>query len=226
MGHLRPLILGVLVLVLGACSHAPPQVVQVSSQVNRVWTPVEGAWSSRLSVFVQASSTDGNKVFDRLHLIHDGQQLFFTLNSSQWSVVERPGEYWVGTNDLVFPGPLPTGSWRAVLMTKSGQRIEAPFEVPPPAPDAPPARRGPVSVRAVPGILPGKFMVSGWVDDTLVWFKDAQGAVVSRAKVVGPEITVPPGTVSFVLYSYDKNRGEGIEAGPFPVQEPGKPADR
>jgi len=219
----RPLILAVLALSLVACSHAPPQVVQVASQVNRVWDPVVGAWSDRLSVFLQASSSDGNKVFDRLHLIHDGQQLFFTLTSAQWSVVDHPGEYWIGTNSLAVPGSLPTGSWRALLVTKSGQKVEAAFQVPPAAPDAPPARTGSVSVKVE---APGRYRVTGWVDDTLVWFRDPKGGVFARSKVVGPEITVLPGTASFVLYSYDKGRGEGLEAGPFLVQEPGKPADR
>jgi len=213
------------VLTLGSCSHATPQIIQVFSQTNRVFDPGVGGWSSRVSVFLQVSSADGRKVFDRLHLIHDDRQLVYTLTSGQWASVEKPGEFWIGTNDLSLPdGVVPTGAWRALLVTKSGQRVEASFHVPPVAADVPPARRGPVA--ALPSTPPGRYRLSGWVDDTLVWFRDAKGAVTGRAKVVGPEVVVPVGSASFMLYSYDKERGQGLEAGSFPVQGPAKPADR
>lgn len=228
MGPFRALIGAVLTAacLLAGCTHATPQVVQVFSQLNRVWDPAEAAWTAKLAVFLQAASADGNKVFDRLHLINDGRELVFTLTSGQWTSVERPGELWLGTSALVLPdGTAPTGSWRALLVTRDGQKVEAPFQVPPTPPDAPPARSAPVEVKALPG-TPGRYRVSGWVDDTLVWSRDAKGTVVSRTKVVGPEFAVAGNAASFVLYSYDKARGEGLEAGPFPVQDPAKPADR
>lgn len=213
-------------VALVSCSHAPPQVYQVFSQVNRVWDPAGRTWSARLSVFVQAASADGTKVFDRLHLIHDGQQIVFTLGANQWTDVTRPGEFWVGSNDLsLADGTVPTGSWRALLVTRSGQRVETAFDVPPPPPGSTSPPSGPVSLAPVPG-TPGRWRISGWVDDTLVWFRDVRGAVLNRLKLVGSEVTVPPGVASVLLYSYDKSRGEGLEAGPFPVQDPGKPADR
>ena len=230
LGSGEPRLLGsvlavVLLLILGGCSHAPPQIIQVFSQTNRVFDPGMGGWSTRLSVFLQVSSNDGNKVFDRLHLIQDDRQLVYTLTSGQWASVERPGEYWIGTNDLgLSDGTVPTGAWRALLVTKSGQRVEASFAVPPPEADAPRARTG--TVKATPASSPGRWRFSGWVDNTLVWFRDAKGAVIGRARVVGPEVALPPGTSSLVLYSYDKGRGEGLEAGPFPVQAPAKSADR
>lgn len=219
------LLLTGLLFVLGACSHAPPEIVQVFNQVNQVYDPADGAWSPRLSVFVQASSTDGTKVFDRLHLIHDQQELVFSLGANQWIAVEKPGEFWVGTNGLSFPdGKIPSGAWRALLVTKAGQRVEALFQVPPLAPDATSARTTKVVAVRVPG-APGRVRVSGWVEDSVAWFRDAKGLVIAQTPVVGTEFVVPPGTVSFLLYSYDNNRGEGLEAGPFPVQELGKPAD-
>lgn len=193
------------------------------AQVTRVFDPASGVWSPRLSVFVQAASADGNRVFDRLHLIHDGQGLYFSLTRDQWTAVERPGEYWVGANSLAFPGALPTGEWRALLVTKAGQKVESRFQVPAPAPDAPAARTSPV--RVTPEGPPGRYRVAGWVDDYLVWAWDAKGVLLGRAKTVGPAFAVPRGAVSFRLYSYDKGRGEGLEAGPFPVKENEKPAD-
>jgi hypothetical protein len=215
----------VLALFLASCAHAPPQVVQVFSQVNRVYNPASGGWSAQLAVFVQGASSDGTKVFDRLHLIHDGEGLYFTLDRSHWTKVERPGEAWMGSPGLSFPGEVPTGTWRALLVTRDGQKVETTFAVPPQVPGAPAPRKGKVTV-SPDRQVPGKFTVSGWVDDTLVWALDAQGAVLSRTKVYGPNLQIPPGTVTFVLYSYDKERGEGLEAGPFPVQSSSKPADR
>jgi hypothetical protein len=204
-----------LLLLLASCTHAPPQVVQVFDQVNRVYDPAEGAWTERLSVFVQASSSDGVKVFDRLHLIHDGQGLFVTVNRPQWASATPPGEFWVGVNNLSYPGGIPSGEWRALLVTRSGQEVEAKFIVPSSAGATPPRTRTP-AVR--PDSAPQRYTVSGWVDSYLVWARDARGAVLSRAKTFGPTFEVPPGTVSFDLYSYDKDRGEGLVAGPFPVQ--------
>ena len=206
---------------LAGCSHAQPQVAQVFSQVNRVYDPEAGSWSPRLSVFVQGQSNDGGKVFDRLYLVDDADGWYYAFPKGQWTGIERPGEFWVGVNGLVLPAKS-TGSWRAVLVTKSGQQAKADVIVPPAALDAPPARDGPVSVRQADG----KWRVRGWVDDYLVWSYDDNGAVLSRNKTVGPEFAVPANAVNVVLYSYDKTRGEGLEAGPFPVKPSAKPADR
>ena len=85
-------------------------------------------------------------------------------------------------------------------------------------------------IRAYPDLIrnwvPGRYTVSGWPDDYLVWSRDPKGTVVSRTKTVGSSFFVAVGARSFVLYSYDKNRGEGLVAGPFPVQDNAKPADR
>lgn len=205
-------------VLLGACSHAPPRLVQVFSQVNQVYRPDAKAWSEQLAVFVQAASADGTKVFDRLHLIHDGQNLYFTLDRNQWAKVERPGEFWVGANDLAFPQGVPTGTWRVLLVTSAGQRLSSTFEVPPQSPGAVPRRSDPIRVKAATPPT-GRFQVTGWVDDYLVWSRDANGTVVSQTKNVGSSFPVAPGAQSFLLYSYDKNRGQGLVAGPFPVQE-------
>ncbi len=204
-----------LLLLLGSCSHAPPQVTQVFDQVNRVYDPADGAWTERLSVFVQASSSDGLKVFDRLHLIHDGQGIFVTLNRSQWASSTPPGEFWMGVNNLKFSGSVPTGEWRALLVTRSGQKVESKFVVPSAVRTPSPRTAAPV-VR--PDGAPYRYRVSNWVDSYLVWPRDAGGTVLSRTKTFGPTFEVPAGAVSFELYSYDNDRGEGLVAGPFPVQ--------
>lgn len=215
-----------LALLLAGCAHAPPRLVQVFSQVNRVFDPSSQVWTSRLSVFVQASSSDGTKVFDRLHLTHEASRLYFTLTKDQWSAVEKPGEFWVGANDLAFPdGQVPAGTWSALLVTRAGLRVKTTFEVPPPALGAPAPRTAKVAVRPE-AAGPGRYRVSGWVDDYMVWARDARGTVVSRTKTVGPSFQVTAGAQSFVLYSYDKTRGEGLTAGPFPVQDLAVSADR
>jgi hypothetical protein len=138
-----------------------------------------------------------------------------------WTGIEHPGEFWAGVNGLTLPAKY-TGSWRVVLVTKSGQQVKADVAIPPTALDAPPAREERVAMSQTDG----KWRVRGWVDDYLVWAYDGTGAVVSRNKTVGPEFSVPANAVSVVLYSYDKNRGEGLEAGPFSVKPATKSADR
>lgn len=212
-------------LGLSSCAHAPPQLVQVFSQVNWVYDPGPKVWDQRLSVFVQASSADGPKVFDRLHLIQDDQGLFVTLGAGEWTVVDRPGEHWLGTNGITFPGGLvPPGAWRAVLVTKSGQRVEGTFAVAPRGPGETRPRWGAVTLSDDPS--PRTYRVSGWVDDYLVWARDVQGKVLSRNKTVGDRFNVPRGAASVVLYTYDTSRGVGREAGPFFLKVPSESADR
>lgn len=212
-------------LALVSCSHSSPQIGQVFAQVNRVFDPAVGSWSARLSVFVQATNGDGVKTFDRFHLVHDDEGLFFTLDRNQWTSVERPGEFWVGANGIAFPDRVvPVGNWRVLMVTKAGLRAESSFALAAAPADAPGPRSSPVVLR-----LPSEgleYRLSGWVDDYLVWAKDRSGRILSRAKVTGPAFSVPPGTQSVTLYSYDKVRGEGLEAGPFSVKASSQPADR
>jgi hypothetical protein len=206
--------------LLASCSHAPPQVAQVFSQINRVYDPQAAAWSPRLSVFLQAVSADGNKVFDRLYFINDAEGQYYALTKGEWTSIEKPGEFWVGINGL--PLPEKPGPWRALLVTRSGQQVSADFSVPPQPIGGSPARAGTVSAFETDG----RWRVAGWVDDYIVWAYDASGNVVARAKTVGPEFSVPATAVRFTLYSYDKTRGEGLEAGPFLVKASEKSADR
>ncbi len=206
--------------LLVSCSHAPPQVAQVFSQITRVFDPQGGGWSPRLSVFLQAVSADGNKVFDRLYLINDAEGQYYAMAKGEWTSVEKPGEFWAGINNL--PLPENPGPWRALLVTRSGQQVSADFSVPPQPSDAPPARSARVSVAEAGD----RWRVQGWVDDYVVWAYDANGGVVARTKTVGPEFGIPSTTVRFILYSYDKSRGEGLEAGPFLVKPLAKSADR
>lgn len=217
----RRLAVSLLAMLLAACSHAPPQIAQVFSQVNRVYDPLIGVWAPRFSVFVQGVSNDGNKVFDRLYLVNDTEGLYYSLQKGQWTGVERPGEFWVGANGLVLPEK-PAGTWRALLVTRSGQQVTAEVTIPPTANDAPPPRTAPVALTD----MGGKWRVRGWVDDYLVWAYDVNGGVLSRNKTVGPEFQVPANTARITLYSYDKARGEGLEAGPFVVKASEKTADR
>lgn len=221
-----PRALALLVLVtlgLASCAHAPPQLVQVFGQVNWVYDPATKAWDQRLSVFVQASSSDGNRVFDRLHLVHDDQGLYLTVGSGSWTTVDRPGEHWVGINGITFPGLVPPGSWRVVLVTKTGQRVEGAFSVAPRSPGEG-RPRGTPSLGDDPSAH--TYRVSGWVDDYLVWARDDQGRVLSRNKTQGDRFSVPRGTTSVVLYAYDTARGLGREAGPFFLKVTPDSADR
>jgi len=214
---------GAALLALG-CAHATPTVAQVFVQVTRTFDPEAGRWEPRLTVFAQGVNADGSRQFDRLHLIQDRQNLWVPLSAENWTTVERPGEYWVGTNGLRFPeGTTPAGDWRIELVTKAGLKADALATVPPTPPDAPAPRTEPVSLTAEG---PLRYRVSGWVDDYLVWSRDAAGALIGRSKTVGPSFSVPSGAVSFELYSYDRARGEGLAAGPFSVKDPAAPADR
>lgn len=223
---LRAAFLVLLAVAAVSCSHSSPQLVQVFSQVTRSYSPDEGAWSDRLSVFVQAQNADGTRLFDRLHVWHDDSDLGFSWTRATWTQVERPGEFWVGANGLAFPGgAVPRGTWKLELVTRSGQKVLTTFAVPPAAGTLPPPRGGPVTLTRLKASEP-RFRVAGWVEQYLVWPRDSGGRLLGRQKTVGPDFTVPAATAAFSLYSYDKVRGEGLEAGPFPVEAAPVSADR
>jgi hypothetical protein len=219
-----------LLALLASCSNSTPTIAQVFSQVNDVFTPPEGPWQPRLSVFVQVTNADGPQELATVDVVNDEDRLLVALNSTNWTKIERPGEVWLGTNNLAFPdgsnatGPVPTGQWRVVVQTKAGLQSEASFAIPPLAPLTIQKSRARVSLER-PTDSKGVYRLRGFASDVVIWALAANGDLVAQKKTTSSEFTLDslaPGaaalTTSLLFYSYDKTAGHGLEAGPFPVK--------
>ena len=219
--------LALLGALAGACSNSQPQIPQITTQVNRVWSPPSSAWEERLTVFVQVTNGDGLEVLDRVQIVNDEDRLVFILDKSNWTRVERTGETWFGANNLRVPGGhVSVGNWRILVSTRAGLQVESPFVIPPAAPNA--SNSSNYALRFNKPANPQKaFTFTGFPADVLVWALGAQGEVLGQWKTtnnsfllaqVVPLPALQARVKSLILYSYDKIRGQGVEAGPFEVK--------
>ncbi len=221
------LALALLATLAGACSNSQPQIPQLTTQVNQVWSPSASAWEERLTVFVQVTNGDGLEVLDRIQIVNDEDRLVFTLDKSNWTKVERTGETWFGANNLRVPdGYVSSGDWRVLVSTRAGLQVEAPFVIPPLAPNTSSSARSALQFNK-PADLEKPFTFTGFPKDVLIWALGEQGEVLGQFKTannsfllaqVVPFRTLQGRVKSLVLYSYDKTRGQGVEAGPFEVK--------
>ncbi len=225
MPRVAPLV-GLLLLGLAGCANSSPEVRQVFSQINDYWDPVTSQWQERLSVFVLPRNADGLEELAEFRLIHDGARLSWTMTPETWSQVERSGEVWVGANNLQMPEEaVPTGAWRAEVVTRSGLVASAPFAVPPPLMTGRSAPRAPVTFTA-PTARSGDFLLTGFPADLVIWAYSADGKPLAQKTTVDSRFTLAslasgfnPDTIRrLMFYSYDRNRGRGVAAGPFELK--------
>lgn len=159
-----------------SCSQAAPRIDSASLRL----TYRQGG-AERLSFFVLADDDDGTLDLDELHLLHDRAQLYWTLSSKDWIIVERVGETWIGTHSIAMDGDgkFPRGSYRVVLTDKGGDRAERSISFSPPlAPQ-----------RAFPAINAGggRYRIrSAYPKNTIVAY-DGSGAPVKTAAVKAGE---------------------------------------
>lgn len=80
----------------------------------------------QLSLFVLAQDEDGKEDLDSLYIIHDEQQLYWTLSSSDWLTISKDGQLWVGSHSIsmVDAQPIPRGLYRLILTDQGGEQSE------------------------------------------------------------------------------------------------------
>lgn len=200
-----------LALVLGSCSESAPKISQTFWQVNLVHDQKTGKNSQTLTIFVMASDDDGIDDMDKMYVINDEHQLYWEISGSSLRM-EKYGEneVWMGSHFITMPSPeepLPSGTYRIMLLDSSGERAKTSVVVRNNIKGAP--DKWPTLTKTGGGV-----QVDGKAD--YVWGLQSDGTF-------GGEFQVKPGIIStgskrfswYYLYSYLQDQGYGLICGPF-----------
>ncbi|HOX19140.1 MAG TPA: hypothetical protein PKW82_11830 [Spirochaetales bacterium] len=154
-----------------ACSAKPPEIVGLRARVE-LHALEKGGAVERLSVFVTAGDEDGRDDLDRMHVIHDASERYWTLTRDDWILREEGSDIWIGANDLALEdgGSIPRGRWRVVLLDSGGERAVRDFTV-----AAPPSQGYPVPTAKLSG---GMLVVDSAWPQVSVAFLDGTDALV------------------------------------------------
>lgn len=116
------------ILLLSACSRNEPLIngVQLRLIYHENSENKEAANFERLSLMIAAGDEDGIADLAALYLVHDRDQLYWTLHDTDWIHVERSGRIWIGSHNIsmVNDEPFPRGAYRILLEDKGGERTE------------------------------------------------------------------------------------------------------
>jgi hypothetical protein len=210
--------------LLVACAPSQPQIVQSFTQLNHVFDPSVGKWQEKLAVWVQVDNKDGWGDVTSVVVHHPADRIWWRLDPSNWSVQQQGEAVWFGTNSLQTAdgSPLPSGTWDLTVVTKAQKTAEMEFTLTAPLGLASPSgpKLDPVLVKGTPLVL------KNFSQQYLVWAYDALGAYLGSARkaeptLLGSDLAPTPNERSkihwLIFYSFDKSKGEGMEAGPFAV---------
>jgi hypothetical protein len=116
----------IITLALCGCSGSPPEVLDLEFQVNAVKDRELDLVSQKLSLFILPNDPDGYEDLDIIYIIHDSDELFWSLKSDEWQKVARGQDTWIGSNSICMPdnSDLPSGRYRILLKDLSGEKAE------------------------------------------------------------------------------------------------------
>ena len=118
------MMLALLAFVSG-CSVSPPEFMSIGAHLLVVATDPDGGKEERLSMFASVSDKDGVDDIEYLYIVHDGEELSWSLTSDEWQRSDEGSSIWLGSNALDAPGQLiPRGPYRVILVDKAGERTE------------------------------------------------------------------------------------------------------
>jgi hypothetical protein len=167
--------------------------------------PVDETVEGRLRLFVRATDPDGDDDFSALFLIHDGAELYWTLQRSQWTRSETQGETWFGSYALRLPEgvAIPSGSYRVLLQDVSGEVSEVDRWIDPPKPDS----------LSFPSSPPGRLPVLSPGDE--IWAYAIDGTFLGRRSREALEPVFWNGVSSYFLYRFDERNTVDLLTGPY-----------
>ncbi len=121
-----------------------PEITSIGARLVVVATDPDGGRDERLSLFASVADGDGVDDIDYLYVVHDGDELCWSLTRDDWLRDDSGAAVWLGANSLDAPGPtVPRGQYRVVLVDRAGERAERPLTLSAPETSAydPPAVR-------------------------------------------------------------------------------------
>ena len=148
-----PVLLFCAVLFLAAvsCSRTEPRIS--FGFIELVYYQDEKKPVERFSFFIIPEDDDGIENLEDLYLYHDREQLRWHIKSDDWVSYTHEGKTWIGSRSISIAEDenLPRGQFRAVLVTKGGEKSERNFTF-----DAPVDPRYPFPILEISG---GRYMM-------------------------------------------------------------------
>lgn len=119
-------------LLATSCESNPPDIVALDLTTYQLTDRELGTTYEVLSLFVSAGDLDGLDDLDRLYLIHDDAELFWSTHSEVWVQMESEDGLWIGEPRLAMPdrGAFPAGTYRVVLVDLAGESTERELSLP------------------------------------------------------------------------------------------------
>lgn len=167
-----------------------------------------------LSLFLHLSDEDGGDDIVSIELIHDSNELFWSLYDGVWERYEEDEESWYGSSEIRMyrNGFFPRGGYRIRVTDRAGETVETTMYVS--------SDRGSPGLDKFPSIQsePSKISIQSVYTNNELWFYDGGGSVVkivaTSSKVVGLESVLNQAersrAVMVVVFAYDNSRGVGL----------------
>jgi len=109
-----------------SCTKSAPQIIYGYIQLV-VYKDMDGP-KEYFSFFIMPEDEDGIDNLDELYLYNDKEQLCWNIKNDEWQRYTINEKEWIGTRSFtVREGNLPRGLFRAVLVSKSGEKTERTF---------------------------------------------------------------------------------------------------
>ena len=208
--------------LLPSCTGNPPEILEVLWEVRLEQDRESGAVFQSLSLFVKPHDPDGSEDLEELYVIHDAEELFWSLDPDSWTQSGSGQELWIGSNDLRMPdgATLPAGEYRILLRDVGGEASERTIRV-----EAPPLGQ---ARKYVPEVSVGEDSIRLAPADRqyLLWLYSLDGSHAVTVEVRGD--SQPLGALRatypalqagfrFKVYSRIEPLGLGVVTGPFTV---------
>lgn len=222
--HFFSAVVLLLILLIGACSGAPPEVSQLFWQLNVVEDLESSEQYEELTVFVHIDDPDGISDIEEVEILHTTQELLWKYTPASWRKVERDGETWFGSNGVRsgFSELVPRGEYRVRVSDKAGESVETGFVI---SPDIIGLQRGAIKSSSFPqlSITPGQIELSSASPELLVsLYDEEQNFIKSEILTFDEEelsIKKPRNDWKGVQYvwlqEYHDSEGYGLVSGPY-----------
>lgn len=205
-------------IFLISCSGAVPEIGQFIWQVNFVRTPSESTGRQELSVFLLIEDEDGIGDIEYIYLIHDESELFWKLNSEDWTLKVLGGKNWIGSNSIRMSdlSILPSGNYRLVVIDKAGERDSRSFNISKSILDIKNSEYFPRLLIDSSIVIESKF------SDNTLWIYDEKMEILKNIKIENGKINMDiinndtSDKARWVsIYSFDAENGIGLIVGPY-----------
>ena len=175
-------------------------------------------------MFVHAEDPDGIQDVDQLELLHNDQELLWSLNAAQWRTIEREGESWIGTSGIRSSSnrSLPRGEYRIRVSDKAGESVETAFII---SRNIVGLQNGSLAADRFPAaeIEPQRLQLFTAEPEILISLYDGEGGFL-RSEILelnGGTTRIEnwasrwPAARQIRIQQYDPDEGYGLVSGPF-----------